>query len=83
MEQSKINIYVGDVSRITAVGCVPLLVSPTILNLKVTKILVDSGAGLNLISPDVIKHLQIPDSDLKPTDLSKGSTREGLSQRGR
>ena len=41
--------------RTTAVGCLPLLVSPTIRNLKVTKMLVDSGAGLNLISPNVIK----------------------------
>ena len=29
--------------RITAVGCSPLLVSPTIRNLKVTKVLVDGG----------------------------------------
>src|SRR5215216_2444085 len=31
--------------RTTSVGCLPLLVSPTIRNLKVTKILVDGGAG--------------------------------------
>ena len=49
----------------TTVGCLPLLVSPTIHNLKVTKMLVDGGAGLNLISPDVIKRLQIPDKDLE------------------
>ena len=36
--------------RTTAVGCLPLLVSPTIRNLKVTKMLVDGGAELNLIS---------------------------------
>ena len=40
--------------RTTAVGCLPLLVSPTIHNLKVTKMLVDGGAGLNLVSPDMI-----------------------------
>ena len=34
--------------RTTAVGCLPLLVSPTIRNLKVNKMLVDGGAGLNL-----------------------------------
>ena len=34
-----------------------LLVSPTIRNLKVTKMLVDGGAGLNLISPNVVKKL--------------------------
>ena len=36
--------------RTTTVGCLPLLVSPTIRNLKVNKMLVDGGAGLNLIS---------------------------------
>src|SRR6187399_311577 len=43
--------------RTTAVGCLPMLVSPTIRNLKVTKMLVDGGAGLNLISSAVIKKL--------------------------
>jgi hypothetical protein len=32
-------------NRITAVGCLPLLFSPTIRNLKVTKMLVDGGVG--------------------------------------
>ena len=45
---------------------------PTILNLKVTKVLVDGGAGLNLISPAVIKRLQIPDGDLKETGTFQG-----------
>ena len=58
--------------RTTAVGCLPLLVSPTIRNLKVTKMLVDSGAGLNLISPIVIKRLQIPDGDLEETGTFQG-----------
>jgi hypothetical protein len=44
-------------SRTTAVGCLPLLVSPTIHNLKVTKMFVDGGAGLSLISPAVISKL--------------------------
>src|SRR5215216_5231378 len=56
----------------TAVGCLPLLVSPTIRNLKVTKVLVDGGADLNLISPAVIKKLQIPDGDLKETGTFQG-----------
>jgi hypothetical protein len=58
--------------RTTAVGCLPLLVSPTIHNLKVTKMLVDGGAGLNLISPSVIKRLQIPDEDLEETGTFQG-----------
>lgn len=41
----------------TVIGCLPLLVTPTIRNLKVTKMLVDGGAGLSLISPAVINKL--------------------------
>ena len=48
------------------------MVSPTIRNLKVTKVLVDGGAGLNLISLDVIRRLQIPDGDLEETGTFQG-----------
>ena len=48
------------------------MVSPTIHNLKVTKMIVEGGAGLNLISPVVIKRLQIPDGDLKETGTFQG-----------
>ena len=41
-------------------------------NLKVTKMLVDGGAGLNLISPVVIKTLQIPDGNLEETGTFQG-----------
>ena len=58
--------------RTTAVGCLPMLVSPTIRNLKVTKMLVDGGAGLNLISSAVIKKLQIPDGELEETGSFQG-----------
>ena len=34
--------------------------------------LVDSGAGLNLISPEVIKRLQIPDEELEKTGTFQG-----------
>ena len=51
-------------NRTTAVGCLLLLVSQMIRNLKVMKMLVDGGASLNLISPVVVKRLQIPDGDL-------------------
>jgi hypothetical protein len=56
----------------TAVRCLPLLVSPTIRNLKVTKMLVDGGAGLNLISPAVLQRLQIPDGELEETGTFQG-----------
>ena len=48
------------------------MVSPTIRNLKVNKMLVDGGAGLNLISPVAIKRLQIPDGDLEETGMFQG-----------
>ena len=48
------------------------MVSPTICNLKVTKMLVDGGAGLNLISPVVIKRLQILDGDLEEMGTFQG-----------
>ena len=48
------------------------MVSPTIRNLRVNKMLVDGGAGLNLISPVVIKRLQIPDGDLEETGTFQG-----------
>lgn len=65
--------------RTTAVGCLPLLVSPMIHNLKVTKMLVDGGSGLNLISPVVIIRLQIPDGDLEETVTFQG-VNSGRSQ---
>jgi hypothetical protein len=34
--------------------------------------LVDGGAGLNLISPNVLKRLQIPDEDLEETGMFQG-----------
>src|SRR4051812_14033517 len=58
--------------RRTAVGCLPMLVSPTIRNLKVTKMLVDGGAGLNLISSAVLRKLQVPESELKETGTFQG-----------
>ena len=48
------------------------MVSPTICNLQVTKMLVDGGAGPNLISPVVIKRLQITDGDLEETGTFQG-----------
>ena len=58
--------------RSTVVGCLPLLLSPIIRNLKVTKILVDGGAGLNLISPTVINKLQKGEEELEVTGTFQG-----------
>lgn len=40
-----------------AMGVVPIVVSPTIHNIKVTKTLIDGGAGLNVISPEVFDQM--------------------------
>ena len=48
------------------------MVSPTIRNLKVTKMLVESGAWFNLISPKVISKLQIAEEELKVTGTFQG-----------
>src|SRR3954464_2994052 len=58
--------------RTTAIRFLPMLVSPTVRNLKVTKMLVDGGAGLNLISSAVLQKLQVPDSELEETGTFQG-----------
>ena len=45
--------------------------------------LVDGGAGLNLISPAVIEKLQIPDEDLEDTGTLQGSIQEEVNLRER
>jgi hypothetical protein len=47
------------------VGQLPLLVSPTIINIKMYHTLIDGGAVLNLISLAAFKKLQIPMSMLQ------------------
>jgi hypothetical protein len=49
------------------VGQLPLLVSPTIINIKLYHVLIDGGAVLNLISLAAFKKLQIPMSKLQPS----------------
>jgi hypothetical protein len=48
-------------------GQLPLLVSPTITNVKLYHILIDGGAALNLISLAAFKKLQIPMGKLQPS----------------
>jgi hypothetical protein len=48
-------------------GQLPLLVSPTIVNIKLYHILIDGGAALNLISLVAFKKLQIPMLKLQPS----------------
>jgi hypothetical protein len=48
-------------------GQLPLLVSPTIANIKLYHVLIDGGAALNLISLAAFKKLQIPMGKLQPS----------------
>jgi hypothetical protein len=45
----------------------PLVTAPTIANIKLHHVLIDGGAGLNVISYAVFKQLQIPESKLDPS----------------
>ena len=41
-------------------GALPILCSPVISNVQVTKTLIDGGAGLNILSVDTFDNLQVP-----------------------
>ena len=49
------------------VGTLPMLCSPFISNVQVTKTLIDGGAGLNVLSVDTFDNLQVPYAQLQPT----------------
>jgi hypothetical protein len=53
-------------------GQLPLLVSPTISNVKLYHVLIDGGATLNLISLVAFKKLQIPMGKLQPSRTFSG-----------
>ena len=54
------------------VGTLPLIVSPVIHNYKVTKMLVDGGSSLNLLTAKVLSTLQIPLSRPQDTGAFQG-----------
>ena len=56
----------------TGVGVLPLMLSPVIHNVTVTKMLVDGGAGLNLISAALLAKLQVSREQLVPTGSFQG-----------
>jgi hypothetical protein len=61
-----------------AVGTIPHLCTPTINNIAVNRTLIDGGAGLNIISVEVFKKMQVPYHRLMPTrpffGVTEGST---------
>jgi hypothetical protein len=48
-------------------GILPLITAPVIANMKLHHVLIDGGAGLNVISQAAFKQLQIPGSRLGPS----------------
>jgi hypothetical protein len=48
-------------------GILPLITAPVIANMRLHHVLIDGGAGLNIISHAAFKQLQIPGSRLGPS----------------
>jgi hypothetical protein len=48
-------------------GILPLITAPVIANIKLHHVLIDGGAGLNVISHATFRQLQIPRSQLGPS----------------
>src|SRR6185436_5032789 len=48
-------------------GVLPLVIAPVISNIRLYHMLIDGGAGLNIISYAAFKQLQIPESKLTPS----------------
>ena len=69
--------------RLAGVGILPLVVSPIINNVVVSKMLVDGGAGLNLISATLMEKLQITEEQLKPTGPFQGVNPGTTQPRGK
>ena len=55
-------------------GALPMLCTPTISNITVTKTLIDRGAGLNMISIKTFEQLQAPYEQIMPTRRFSGVT---------
>ena len=61
----------------------PLVVSPIIHNVVVSKMLIDGGAGLNLISAKLMEKLQISEEQLCPTGPFQGVNPGTTQPRGK
>ena len=64
------------------VGTLPLVCTPTINNIAVSKTLNDGGAGLNVISVDTFEMLQVPYDWLMPSRPFTGVTSGSISPLG-
>ena len=55
-------------------GALPMLCSPVISNVQVTKNVIDGGVGLNILSVETFDSLQVPYDQLQPTKPFSGVT---------
>jgi hypothetical protein len=69
-------------SSMVGVRQLPLLVSPTIANVKLYHVLIDGGVALNLISLAAFKKLQIPMGKLQPSHPFSGVGPVSVMSRG-
>ncbi|XP_073366519.1 uncharacterized protein [Aegilops tauschii subsp. strangulata] len=63
-------------------GALPMLCSPVISNVQVTKTLIDGGAGLNVLSVETFDNLQVPYDQLQPTKRFSGVTDDSTTPMG-
>jgi hypothetical protein len=54
-------------THMASAGILPLVASPTISNVRIRHVLIDSRSGLNIMSLHAFKALQIPMSKLTPS----------------
>ncbi|KAI4983998.1 hypothetical protein ZWY2020_040788 [Hordeum vulgare] len=73
--QSTIAFYPSDQLRCSFMaGKHPMMCTPTISSVLVTKTLIDSGAGLNILSAETFEKLQLSYEHLMPTKPFSGVT---------
>ena len=73
--QFPISFDAGDHPKTTrTVGTIPLVCTPTINNVAVTRTLIDGGAGLSVISVETFEKTQVPYERLMPTRPFSGVT---------
>ena len=65
---------VGPTKCAVTAGFLPMLCSPVISNVQVTKTLIDGGTGLNVLSVETFDSLQVPYDQLQPTKPFLGVT---------
>ena len=65
---------VDQLKCVATASVLPMLCSPVISNVQVTRTLIDGGAGLNVLSIEMFNNLQVPYDQLQPTKPFSGVT---------